>query len=103
MTFLLNYKPIRISQPAQDDLKSIADYTKNYWGDVQKNTYLALIKKSLNVLSASGNIGQKRDEIAIGLFSYQLKKHVIFFRENSDEYVVLRVLHSQMDIHKQLK
>lgn len=100
---MLNYKAIRISQPAQDDLKSIADYTKSHWGDAQKNTYLALIKKSLNVLSHSGNIGQKRDDIALGLFSYQVKKHVIFFRGNSDEYAVLRVLHSQMDVYKQLK
>ncbi len=65
-----------------------------------KKMYLALIKKSFDTLSAVGNIGKKRDDIAQGLYSYQIKKHTVYFRDTDQEFIVLRILHSRMDLER---
>jgi len=98
---LPSFKPIRIADPATRDLQAIAEYTASEWGVKQKESYLNLIKQSFKTLSRSGNIGKKRDEIASGLYSYSVKKHVVFFRETKKEFVIIRVLHTRMDMEKQ--
>jgi len=95
--FLTNFKPLRLSHPAKLDLQRIATYTEEEWGVTQKEAYINLIRKSFNILSTVGNIGKKRNEIAIGLYSFSLKRHTVYFRESEHEFIVLRVLHSRMD------
>lgn len=97
-----SFKPLRLSNPATRDLQAIAEYTQSEWGAKQKESYLNLIKQSFKTLSRSGNIGKHRDEIAQGLYSYSIKKHVVFFRETEDEFMIIRVLHGRMDMEKQL-
>jgi len=99
---LTSFKSLRISDPAIRDLQAIAEYTHSEWGTKQKESYLNLIKQSFKTLSRSGNIGKQRDEIAQGLYSYIIKKHVIFFRETKGEFMIIRVLHYRMDMDKQL-
>jgi len=99
---LTSFKPIRISNPASRDLQAIAEYTQSEWGTTQKVSYLKLIKQSFKTLSRSGNIGKHRDEITQGLYSYSIKKHVIFFRESETEFKIIRILHVRMDMEKQL-
>ncbi len=97
-----NFKSIRISDPAVRDLQAIAEYTLSEWGATQKESYLHLIKQSFKTLSRSGNIGKHRDGIVQGLYSYSIKKHVVFFRETEHEFIIIRVLHGRMDMEKQL-
>ena len=102
IAFLPNFKPLRLSDPASRDLQAISEYTQSEWGAKQKLIYLNLISKSFKILSCSGNIGKPRNEIALGLYSYNVKKHVVFFRETEEELVIIRILHSRMDMEKQL-
>ena len=95
--FLSNFKPLRLSDPAKADLQHIANYTEQQWGNVQKKHYLALINRSLSSLSELGNIGKKRHDLEVNLYSFCIKKHVVYFREAEHEYCVLRILHSYMD------
>lgn len=100
---LLNYKLIRLSNPAKKDLQLIAEYTQRTWGVTQKRKYLALISKSLQQLNQMGNVGRKRDDIVKGLYCYPIQKHTVFYRESEKEFIVVRILHSQMDIEKHLE
>lgn len=97
-----NYKFLRISNPAKNDLQHNAAYTIHVWGEDQKKVYFDLIKKSFNTLSAVGNIGKKRDGLAQEIYAYCIKKHTIYFRETVQEFVVLRILHSRMDPERHL-
>jgi len=99
---LPSFKSLRISDPATRDLQAIAEYTHSEWGAKQKKSYLNLIKQSFKTLSRSGNIGKHRDELAQGLYSYSIKRHVVFFRETEDEFMIIRILHVRMDMEKQL-
>jgi len=100
--FLPNFKPLRLSDPATADLQAIADYTLAEWGKDQQQRYLNLIKKSFVTLGHVGNIGKSREDIAGGLYSYTIKSHCIYFRELNEEFVVIRILHSRMDVKKNL-
>ncbi len=100
IVFLPNYKKIRLSYPAKKDLKAIASYTFAHYGVKQKQSYLNLIKQSFKAFALVGNVGKKRDDIALGLYFYTVKKHCVFFRELDDEFVVVRVLHSSMDFKR---
>ncbi len=95
-----SFKPIHISNPAARDLQAIAEYTQSEWGSKLKESFLNLIKQSFKTLSRSGNIGKQRDEIAQGLYSFSIKKHVVFIRETEDKFTVIRVLHGRMDMEK---
>ena len=99
---MTNFKPICLSDPASRDLKEISEYTQSEWGAKQKVVYLNLIKKSFKTLCRSGNIGKLRDEIVPGLYSYGVKKHVVYFRETEKEFLIIRILHGRMDMEKQL-
>jgi len=99
---LKNYKPIRISNPAKKDLQLIADYTQRVWGATQKRKYLTLISKSLKQLNQKSNAGRKRDDIGRELYSLPVQKHIIFYRESKKEFIVIRILHSQMDTNRHL-
>ena len=97
-----NYKSIRLSNPAKKDLQTIANYTQQVWGVIQKRKYLVLIRKSLQQLNQMGNTGKKRDDVANGLYCLPVQKHIIFYRESEKEFIVIRILHSQMDTKKHL-
>ena len=96
------YKPIRLSNPAKKDLQLIADYTQRVWGLIQKRKYLTLISQSLQQLNQMNNAGKKRDDVANGLYCLPVQKHIIFYRESEKEFIVIRILHSQMDTKKHL-
>lgn len=100
---LQNYKHIRLSDPAKKDLQLIAEYTQRVWGVTQKRKYLTLINKSLQQLNQMGNVGRKRDDIVKDIYCYPVQKHIIFYRESEKEFIVIRILHSQMDIEKYLE
>lgn len=100
------FKFIKISKPAESDLKDIADYTSQQWGSKQKKVYLGLIKQSFLKLCQDGVVAtiliKDRKDIDIGLFSYQIGKHIVYFRETDTEILIIRILHSQMDPEKHL-
>ncbi len=101
--FLQSYKLIRLSSPAKKDLQLVADYTQQVWGTTQKRKYLNLIRKSLRQLNQMGNVGVKRDDIVKGLYCLPVQKHIVFYRESDKEFIVIRILHSQMDTKKHIE
>ena len=102
IVFLPNFKPVRLSGPAKNDLQAIARYTAKQWGASHKKNYLDLIKKSFNTLSTQGNFGRQCDEVAVGLFVYTIRKHSVYFRETEKEIQIIRLLDSRMDVHQHL-
>ena len=108
MIFLKRFKSIKISKPAEIDLKDIATYTLKQWGESQKKAYLGLFKQSFRALSTNKSdnkispLTQNRDDIDSGLMSFWIKKHVVYYRETKQELLIIRILHSQMDPEKHL-
>lgn len=100
--FLTDFKLLRLSKPAEKDLRLIAAYTNREWGEVQKNKYLGIIQQSLKSLADLSVTGKLRNDIATDLYCYSIQKHLIFYRETEQELLVLRVLHERMGLNQHL-
>jgi toxin ParE1/3/4 len=106
MISLNRFKPIKISKPAEEDLKEIADYTLKQWGGAQRKAYLDLFKHFFKRLSRGDRkvclLLKDREDIDVGLQSFTIKKHVVFLRVTEHEISIVRVLHSRMDHERHL-
>jgi toxin ParE1/3/4 len=88
----------RLSRAAQEDLWQIKSYSLTTWGKKQTQNYLATIESTLEKLTLSPKSGKNRDDLMVGLRSFCVKQHVIFYRCNQEELEVIRILHGRMDI-----
>lgn len=89
---------LRISAAAQADLRAIGIYTAERWGVAQRGYYLARISATLQDLAAGRAVTVPRDEVASGLASFRVGRHVVFLRRSDDIIEIVRVLHTSMDV-----
>jgi toxin ParE1/3/4 len=92
-----------LTSKAYEDLKSIAIYTQENWGESQRNIYLKMMDDAFNELSDNPNRGRKIDDIRTGYYKYKIGKHIIFYRLVSESDIeIIRILHQKMDIESHL-
>jgi len=96
-------KKLRISAPAQQNLKDIATYTKTTWGNKQAQHYLKQLRQSFDRLCIEPNLGKPYPDIDQTLQSHLCQKHIIFYRINGNTLNIIRILHQSMDIEKHLR
>jgi toxin ParE1/3/4 len=87
---------------ARRDLRSIALFTGETWGSAQRDAYLKAIDQGLSLLSSQPLVGRSRDEIRSGLRSFRVQHHTIYYRLDTGNVVVLRILHARMDALQEL-
>ena len=87
---------LRISGEAEADLVKIAEYTLSKWGWRQAKAYLAKLEDGLNLLARNPSVGMSCDLILPGLRRFEIGKHVVFYRSESEGIRVVRVLHQSM-------
>ncbi len=100
---------VKISETAQNDLKSIISYLRHdLAGDIIADKYKLLFKQELKELEYIAGSMPTLDKELTGhdnIRKVNVKNYVIFYIviEESDEVVVLRVGHAFMDWEKYLK
>ena len=87
---------------AYDDLKDIAAYTQETWGENQCDLYLKMIDDAFHELSDNPAHGTKIDDIRAGYYKYRIAKHLIFYRHIADYIEIVRILHQSMDTESHL-
>ena len=94
-------KPIKnsyiTSELAEDDLLDIFQTSIEGWGISKARQYAQDIEDTFNRLSKYPDLGQSRDKIFPGAFSFPVGSHVIFYRKSGDHIEIARVLHKRMD------
>jgi toxin ParE1/3/4 len=90
-----------LSEEADLDIDSIFDYTERAHSFNQAIKYLLSLETIFENLVKNPNIGRKRNEIKIGLYSIAEQEHVIFYRILKNHVRIVRVLHGSKDIPKQ--
>ncbi len=60
--------------------------------------YVGYLTERLYLLSQNPHIGRRRDDLRPGLRSFPIRQHVIFYRLEGDDVVILHVLHGARDI-----
>jgi toxin ParE1/3/4 len=99
---------IRLSGPAQADIRGIYRWTVGRFGVLQADAYLAIIDTALDALRGGPGIlgARARPEVAPGLYTYHIARqdrrgrHFLLFRVQASErrVIVGRVLHEAMDL-----
>jgi len=91
----------QLSALAEIDVQEIAATTIVHWGVKQAKTYLEKLHSTLMTLANNPNLGRPRDEVVVGIKSFPLGKHCIFYLPVHQGIEVARILHQRMDPNKQ--
>jgi toxin ParE1/3/4 len=86
----------RLTVRAELDLLDIADYTLQTWGVEQSVRYLDRLEERCHFLAERPQLGQRCDHIRPGLRRSKQDKHVIFYRYEGDDILIVRILHHRM-------
>jgi toxin ParE1/3/4 len=93
-----------ISVKAKQDLKSVAKYTIENFGEAQALKYASGIRRVMEDLAQKPELG--RNYVAVKnkmLLRYRFKSHVIFYYKDESDIFIVRVLGVRMDFPKHLK
>lgn len=92
-----------LSEAAKNDLQEIYDFGIFKFGHSQAAKYLEGIQVGIEKISKNPDIGRRRNEIKLELFSFPYGSHIIFYRILPDRIRIVRVLHGRRDLPKHLK
>ncbi len=88
---------IRLTRRAHADLKAIAKFTRQSWGEIQCQRYLRALDAWLSWLADHPDAGRSRDDIAAGSRSFRQNAHIVFYRTRPGGIDVLAIVHASMD------
>ena len=86
------------TQRALADLRDIARYTRETWGQRQARLYREEIELGIRKLALSPGMGRVRADVAPSVRSFPIARHVAFYVEGEGGITVLRLLHPSMDV-----
>lgn len=90
-----------LSPGAVSDINGIWDYTAGRWGPDKADDYTDGLRDACHALAEGSKQGRRLD-IRDGYLKYVLGAHVIYFRHDGQDLVVIRILHGRMDIGRHL-
>ena len=90
---------LRFTRKAVEDLTGIWNYTANAWSESQADEYYGmLIAACRRIAENPPAAGRRYDEVAKGLFGVKAGRHVLFYRsQDPDGVLIIRILHERMD------
>jgi toxin ParE1/3/4 len=87
---------LRLTVAARRGLLGIGRYTLDRWGEDQCVTYLTELDRRFRTLVDNPHSGRACDEIRPGCWRARQGRHVIFYRFDAKEVVIVRILHERM-------
>jgi toxin ParE1/3/4 len=93
-----NSRQVFRSPEAQEDLLSIWQFGADKWSPDQADEHLRDIEVMCDRLRVHPELGRKRDELIVGLYSIPISPHVIFYRQSPKAITIVRVLPDSVDV-----
>lgn len=90
----------QISRQAEQDLEDIWCYLQQQ-DKLQADNQISQIINRFPMLSQFPDMGKKRDNLLVGLRSFPVPPHIIFYNKTSDSIQIIRILHQSRDIDNQ--
>lgn len=91
-----------LSNKADKDLADIFEYGILNFGVERATEYLLGINEKFQFISENKELGRSADEISKGLKRIAYNKHVVFFKEQQESVLIVRVLRREMDFNRHL-
>lgn len=92
----------RLSRKAEKDIVNIARYTIEQFGIEQARTYRDSLIACFRSLGETPGIGRKVDYIREGYRRFDDRSHVIFYKSDGRDILIVRVLHKRMNAPRHL-
>ena len=90
---------VNYSKRAVEDLANIWDFTHDEWSERQADKYYMILIQACQEIAADTKKGKPYEEVAEGIHGFLIYRHIILFsRLTAAEILVIRILHSQMDL-----
>ncbi len=90
----------RLSRKAAADLEAIATYTIEQFGIDQARRYRDSLGSRFEQLVESPKLGRRAEQLARGLRRLDHESHIVFYTVENDDVLIVRILHSHMDVSK---
>ncbi len=91
-----------LSNKAVADLSDIWNYTFDTWSEKQADKYYSMLLDTCKELAKKPELGKKYDSVHPFLLGYKAYQHIIFYTVEADKILILRLLHSRMDLKSRL-
>lgn len=88
---------LELSREAQADLDDIRDFSVEQFGPGRAVAYLDAIKHTFRRILSFPEIGATRFELRERLRSVPVGEHRIFYVQEEERVLIVRVLHKRMD------
>ena len=89
----------RVSRPAQADIDEIAYYVFVQSGSLETaDRLIESITTRFVLLGTHARAGRRRDDLRPGMRGFPVGEHVILYRIEGSDALILRVLHGSRDI-----
>lgn len=92
-----------ISPAAQQDLRDIYQFGLRTWGRTQSSDYLDQLRAHFIALTNQPRVAVERPELAPNMRSLPAKSHVVYYRLQTDQLEIVRVLHGRQDPNRHIK
>jgi len=87
-----------LTPKAEIDLEEIYEYTFRNWGIDQAEKYQNDLFASMNTILLNQNIGSIYLHKKGNYRKLNSNRHLIFYRFNNKECIIIRILHERMDL-----
>lgn len=84
---------LRTAPAARRDLRDIAAYSKAAFGTPRALAYLDGLSEAFDRLAERPRIGVAERDLGVGLRSFAYRSHRIYYREDGDDLLIVRILH----------
>ena len=90
-------KPVRPTQLAKRDLREILSQSRKDWGGDLAARYGAAVADGLKRIARHPDRFPAVGDSHPGLRRLRIGRHLVFYREEADAVIVIRILHERMD------
>ena len=91
-----------LSPNAASSIADINAYTIEKFGLRQAERYMANLRDRFNFLVANPKLGNKRDDIKEGYYSYFEGSHTIYYKIIDERIAIIDILHQSMEPKRHL-
>lgn len=88
---------VRYTLEARVHLDAIGVYTEETWGIEQRNVYMSQLFAGVEAIGKSPLTGRRRDELATGMRSKRIQKHIAYYFVRKTHVLIVGVLHERME------
>lgn len=86
-----------LTNRAVADLSDIADFTIQSFGIEQARFYRDGLNSCFEILAANPQLGRSAAELAPNLKRFEYQSHVVFYKSQDTDILIVRILHQRMD------